>query len=385
MRKVRDIAAVLFALVLALTGQVSLSQEARSVSTAEELQALFARPLDSVEIRLLPGTYELTPTKTTDPVCGNCSNSNTTVNITLGLRVTGKNVRISGPEDRTATIVTHAGYGIYFDDCKDCGIHDNMGVPAIIAKNTVGIMGICGLTGARLTILRNEVIRNSWDGIALYRGAEAVISGNIVDGVDKATGRNAGGGRGVGIGVTWDAKALIEGNLVKRYWKGIGLFVNADGAVRRNIVEEILTWGITLWDAGKGAPRGNIEENVIYDTGTCGAAITRTNPGENPGRFIGNILLQTCRNPKYDTSLVYCYQCALAQHAVPEGFIIEGNLFYDNRRGSKSLPDYDMPKEKFLEGIRPLCRILEGYSNLRGSKFLSKYGYHPEPIFKSWR
>ena len=55
-----------------------------------------------------------------------------------------------------------------------------------------------------------------------------------------ACGKALGGGRGVGIGVTWNAKAGIRGNLVRRYWKGIGLFVDAEGTVVENIIEDIL-------------------------------------------------------------------------------------------------------------------------------------------------
>ncbi len=125
-----------------------------------------------------------------------------------------------------------------------------------------------------MSIEGNEIVRNSWDGIALYRDASAVIAGNVIDGVDKARGSRIGGGRGVAIGLTWNAFADVRGNLVKRYWKGIGVFVDAWGCVQENVIEDIVTWGIAYWDADKGKPVGFFEDNVIYGTGACGASIT---------------------------------------------------------------------------------------------------------------
>ena len=52
-----------------------------------------------------------------------------------------------------------------------------------------------------------------------------MIEGNWIDGVDLARGERIGGGRGVGIGATWNAYANVRGNVVRRYWKGIGAFV----------------------------------------------------------------------------------------------------------------------------------------------------------------
>ncbi|HXG00659.1 MAG TPA: right-handed parallel beta-helix repeat-containing protein, partial [Bacteroidota bacterium] len=237
----------------------------------------------------------------------------------------------------------------------------------------VGIMGICGRENSRLIISGNRIIRNSWDGIALYRQAEAIIEDNVVDGVDKARGERIGGGRGVGIGVTWNGKATIRRNLVTRYWKGIGIFVDANATVQENIVEDILTWGIAYWDADKGMPVGVIERNVIYRTGACGASITRTREGDSPGRFVGNIIVETAQNPKYDSPDYYCYQCALALHAVPKGFVIEGNLFYNNRRATPDLPDDDMPLNAFSDAVKERCKGLAAHASLRDSMFLSTF------------
>ena len=92
---------------------------------------------------------------------------------------------------------------------EDCLIRDNLGDSTVVA-NVVGIIGVAGREGAISTMRGNRILRNSWDGIALYRGAQATIEDNLIDGVDKARGREVGGGRGVGIGVTWNADATIR-------------------------------------------------------------------------------------------------------------------------------------------------------------------------------
>ena len=238
-------------------------------------------------------------------------------------------------------------------------------------------MGITGREGSVTRITGNRITRNSWDGIALYRGARAVIEGNIIDGMDKAGGQRIGGGRGVGIGVTWDARAEITGNLVTRYWKGIGLFVDAHATVRENIIEDVLTWGIAYWDAGKGKPSGFIRNNVIHRTGACGISLARASPGAEPGHLIGNAVLHAGQNPAYDSPDYYCYQCALAEHAVPENFEISGNIFYGNRQAAEDLPDHDLPREEFEREILPLVEALRKHSFLARSKFMEEYGKPP--------
>jgi hypothetical protein len=251
-------------------------------------------------------------------------------------------------------------------------ITDNIGDSTVVVTGVVGIMGVCGREGSFLWVRENDIVRNSWDGIALYRGAEAEIELNLVDGVDKARGGEAGGGRGVGIGVTWNAKAKISQNVVRRYWKGIGVF-------QKNIVEEMLTWGIAYWDAGKGEPYAFIEDNVIFDCGACGVSITRESPfdtNESPGGFAGNIVAKTGQNPKYDDSDYYCHQCALALHAVPERFAIRDNLYFGNRRASDDLPDYDVSEEQFLvKKSSNLDRILASAPDWfwEHSRFLQTY------------
>ncbi len=399
-----------------LSSNPSIGSEV-TVRTAAELLDVFKDRVDSLTVHLQAGTYELTPQAVIDSTCGNCEDPSTMVVCTVGLHLRGKYIHLKGPApvrpgelpqaggEGAATIRTRAGYGLFLDHCGSVIIEnlvitggerdtsalatdaaivvknsnavirknricDNIGDSTVVASHVVGIMGICGRENSHLVITENDIIRNSWDGIALFRGAEAEIGGNIVDGVDKARGNVIGGGRGVGIGVTWDARATIRGNLVKRYWKGIGLFVDADGIVENNIVEDIITWGISLWDAGKGAPTGFIRRNIIYRTGACGASITRSEEGVRPGEFVDNIIVETGQNPRYDSPDYYCYQCALALHALPAFFRIDGNIFYKNRRATPDLPDQDVTKEELLQRVSAVCHSLTEHPMLQRADFV---------------
>lgn len=362
---------------------------------------------------LAPGVYNLRPQAYSDPSCGNCENPNTPVKGTAGLIVKGRNVTIAGTGARPNNVVfqTRSGYGILFEDCTDCTLEnvtvtggardrdenatngavvarggkvtiencaltDNIGDPGAISQTMVGICGIVGREGSDLVIRGNQIVRNSWDGIALYRGARATIEGNVIDGVDMARGRQAGGGRGVGIGVNWDAEATIVRNRVTRYWKGIGLFVDAKATVRENVVEDILTWGIAYWDAGKGNPVVDIRENVIYNTGACGITLTAAEEqaGVRAGSCRGNLIAKTGQNPDFDASDSYCYQMPIAVESIPHDFDLGGNYFYDNRRPKHTLLNDDLDLMRFKNTAKPLMSTLSSVPSLRGSEFLSTIG-----------
>jgi len=393
---------ILFVIIpLLLLAEVQKKQ----VTSVVGLQAALSGKVDSLEIYLQPGDYYLSPTSITDSTCGNCEEPNQFVPATAGLEISGSYVRITGPEDRSAVIHTNAGYGIYFNHCKrgiienlsvTGGIRDpdgnatdaaivvknstvtirnnyiygNIGDSAIVVKNIIGVMGICGRENSDLTITDNEIIGNSWDGIALYRDATATIIGNLIDGVDKASSKVAGGGRGVAVGITWNARATIDGNLVKRYWKGIGIFVNANVTARNNIIEDILTWGIAYWDAERGKPVGIIENNIIYSTGACGVSITRSQPGPNPGHLIGNVIVRTAQNPKYDAPDYYCNQCALSISSKPDNFRIDDNQFFNNRRATETLPDYDLSESEFKKYAEDLRNRLLNSALFQQSDFV---------------
>ena len=396
----------IFRILFVITPLLLLAEvQKKQVTSVIELQAVLSGKVDSLEIYLQPGDYYLSPTSITDSTCGNCEEPNQFVPATAGLEISGSYVRITGPEDRSAVIHTNAGYGIYFNHCKrgiienlsvTGGIRDpdgnatdaaivvknsavtirnnhiygNIGDSAIVVKNIVGVMGICGRENSDLTITDNEIIGNSWDGIALYRDASATIIGNLIDGVDKASSKVAGGGRGVAVGITWNARATIDGNLVKRYWKGIGIFVDANVTARNNIIEDILTWGIAYWDAERGKPVGIIENNIIYSTGACGVSITRSQPGPNPGHLIGNVIVRTAQNPKYDAPDYYCNQCALSISSKPDNFRIDDNQFFNNRRATETLPDYDLSESEFKKYAEDLRNRLLNSALFQQSDFV---------------
>ncbi len=396
----------IFRILFVITPLLLLAEvQKKQVTSVIGLQAVLSGKVDSLEIYLQPGDYYLSPTSITDSTCGNCEEPNQFVPATAGLEISGSYVRITGPENRSAVIHTNAGYGIYFNHCKrgiienlsvTGGIRDpdgnatdaaivvknsavtirnnhiygNIGDSAIVVKNIVGVMGICGRENSDLTITDNEIIGNSWDGIALYRDASATIIGNLIDGVDKASSKVAGGGRGVAVGITWNARATIDGNLVKRYWKGIGIFVDANVTARNNIIEDLLTWGIAYWDAERGKPVGIIENNIIYSTGACGVSITRSQPGPNPGHLIGNVIVRTAQNPKYDAPDYYCNQCALSISSKPDNFRIDDNQFFNNRRATETLPDYDLSESEFKKYAEDLRNRLLNSALFQQSDFV---------------
>ncbi len=361
--------------------------------------------------RFAPGHYHLEPSTYEDPLCGNCEDPATAVEASLGLRVSGRGIVLEADPGLPGDVILHsnAGYGLLFEDCEDCvlrgvavtdgvrdpdanatcaavlarggrltiedcDIRDNLGDSTLLATNVVGIAGIVGREGARLRILGNRIRRNSWDGIALYRGAEALIEDNQIDGVDKAGAGTRGGGRGVGIGLTWDAVAELRRNHVTRYWKGIGVFVDAQAIIEENLVEDVLTWGIAVWDAGRGRPSAVIRRNVIFDTGACGISISRKLGGEPaPGSCSENLLARTGRNERYDAPEHYCAQCPIAVHALPAGFELGENLLWSNRRATAEGSSFDrggadLSDSRFIETSADLVRELKAHPSLAGGR-----------------
>lgn len=257
----------------------------------------------------------------------------------------------------------------------DCRIRDNVGDSATVASVVVGVAGIVGREGSELTIERCRIEGNSWDGIVLYRGADGVIRNNVVDGIESARGAHMGGGRGVGIGLTWNARAVVEGNLVRNYWKGIGAFVDADAVIRHNVVEDILTWGIAWWAAGDGGVRADIRENAVFRTGACGVMLAGPQaPSAEPGSFVGNLLVRTAQDPQYDSGEPYCSQEPIAAPRVPEGFSVSGNLLLDNRHPGADRAPEQLDGARFRSEAAAVLQRLREWEALRGSAFLRAYG-----------
>lgn len=388
--------------LLGLERGVERAMELASARTGERKPA-------PIVLRLAPGHYWLTPESTLEATCGNCEDPDTEVPVTVGVRLSGRGIQIVGAEDHASVVHTGAGYGLLFEDCQECvvrglvltggvrdtsglatdaavvarrssvliednWIRDNIGDPEIVGRTVVGIMGVTGREGSRIRIVGNRIHRNSWDGIALYRDATAEIIGNDIDGIDLARGSTIGGGRGVGIGLTWNAQATVRGNRVARYWKGIGVFVDARAEVEHNVVELIATWGLSLWDAGRGRPRAMFRANVVDSTGACGVALVRTS-SEPPeaGGLVGNVISRSGQNPRYDTGEPYCFQSAIALHAAPEGFPIKGNLLYDNREPENRLGSGDVSEEDYHSRVVEVCLALTQWPATRESAFFRRH------------
>ena len=395
--------------IVAVGPDLPLGAAMATPASPSSLQRALAAATDSTQLMLAPGHYILQSSAYTDPTCGNCQEAATRVPGTLGMVMSGRGLSVIGAHADSVFIHTGAGYGILVEDCEDCAIRgvtitggirdadgqatngaivvrrstatiescqirDNIGDSLVVAQTVVGISGVVGREGANFTLRNCQVIRNSWDGVAMYRGAQAQIHDNIIDGVDKASGGRVGGGRGVGIGLTWDAQADISGNLVARYWKGIGIFVDAQATVRWNVVEDILTWGIAYWGAGEGKAVGRIQENAIYQTGACGAMISREEGGtEAPGFFRANAIVLTGQNERYDSGDPYCPQRPIARDKVPAAFSIAENLLFNNRQPEGWALEEELDEAAFRAKVGPLVATLSRRPAFSRSAFLQAY------------
>jgi hypothetical protein len=255
-----------------------------------DLQAAIDAAVDGDVLVVLPGVYEATPVEYVERLCGNCEEHRTEVHATRGFLVREKGLHIVGSGPETTTLVTNAGYGLLFERSRGSyvtaltitggkrdldGMATDAGVVVRessvtlmgleIADNTdrpeevvVGIGGVMGREGAEIHIVGNVIENNGWDGVALYRGATAFIADNeIAD------------GRGAGIGITWDAAALVLRNRISGYWKGIGTFGSSRAVVRSNAVFDNLGWGVIA----TGTSYMEAANNVITRNGNCGFAL----------------------------------------------------------------------------------------------------------------
>ena len=358
-------------------------------------------------VELEPGHYFLDTEPYRDPSCGNCEDPAQPVDGTTGLVISGTGITIAGSNPDSVVLHTGAGYGIVFQDCADCvlrgitvtdgvrdpdpratnggivvrsssvtlqrcRVRDNIGDPILVSEIVVGIAGVVGREGSRIDVLRCRIERNSWDGVALYRDSEATIRGTTIDGVDGVTGADVGGGRGVGIGATWNSRVVVEESLVKRYWKGIGVFLDAHAQIRENVVEEMATWGIAVWGNGE-ATTAFVEDNVVYETGACGILLDVAGPGGPEGGVSRNILARTTQDPRYDTGDPYCPQQPLARVAVPDGWRVEGNFFHDNRRSGPA-QDVELTLDELVRRTMNLYTFeIEPQSATTVSAFMDAY------------
>ncbi len=293
------------ALSIILMCQLSFA-ETLSVEKGDNLQSVLNLAQDGDTVVLYANTFKANPVAFTDPLCGNCLDPKTPVNATVGFMVKNKSLVIMGIDRRNCKLVTLAGYGLYFENSPNSivkhltvtgGRRDGDGNAtdaAIVVRNSrvliegvdirdnnhrhadstvvVGVGGVFGREGADIVIRDCNIINCGWDGVALYRGATALVTGSVIK-----------DGRGAGIGVTWDAACTAYRNDVSGYWKGIGAFGSSWVIARNNTVHDNLGWGMIA----TGTSYMDMTNNVVYHNGNCGIAPWGT---DSRGKIVNNII-----------------------------------------------------------------------------------------------
>jgi len=285
-------------IIVAFVSPDSLAQEEISkiravdsngnTSYFDDLQTAIDEVREYSTIFLSPGDYYAEPSDFIDPHCGNCLDPETEVEASTGFVIKNRYINIEGSGPSTI-LHTNAGYGIYIEGCtlvqisklaitdgvrdqdgnatdaaivvrdslvriRDCEIYGNEGD---YSETVAGIGGIMGREGADITVQFCKIHDNSWDGIALYRGARAYIWHNEI-----------WNGRGAGIGITWDSYAFISGNNIHDYWKGIGSFGESEVDVFNNFVHDLRGWGIVA----TGTSEMECWNNTVVRCGNVGIA-----------------------------------------------------------------------------------------------------------------
>lgn len=308
-----------------------------------DLQMALDIASDGDTVLIQAGEYSATPAPFIESLCGNSIEHRTKVQASRGFIIESKSVHIVGAGTDEAVLITNAGYGVLFLHSRGSSIEKltitsgkrdadgNATDAAIVAKYStvtiqnvcirdnidridtvvVGIGGIISREDSELYISHNQIINNGWDGIALYRGATAVITDNTIR-----------QGRGAGIGITWDAKAIVLRNRISEYWKGIGTFGASRAVVSNNLVKDCLGWGII---ATGNSYLDAVNNNVIHN-GNCGLAIWSD---ECRGRFLNNIVIQNGWREFWVAPRV-----GLWAESDPANFQIAHNNIWDNVEGN---------------------------------------------------
>ncbi len=189
-----------------------------------------------------------------------------------------------------------------------CTLRDNT---QFFDSTIVGIGGVMIRENSEVWLTRCRIINNNWDGVALYRGATAMITDCVID-----------SGRGAGIGVTWDATATCLRNEISHYWKGIGSFGTATVVARNNLVHHNLGWGLIA----SGESTMIAENNTVTRNGNCGIAIW--NAGTR-GRIVNNISAQNGWRKEWVCPCVGFWN----QEGDTVGWVVQNNLVWQNREG----------------------------------------------------
>lgn len=382
-----------------------------------------------VTVALAPGDYHLRPVGFTDPTCGDCEEASAQVPATRGLRISGREVHIVGTSAREVVIHTWSGYGVLFDGCEactlegvtvtdgardsddratdagvvirqsrvtltDCIIRDNLGDSTTVHEGIAGIGGVAVREGGYATVRRCRIERNSWHGVAAYRGARLEAIDNVVDGVDRVADGEPGGGRGAGVAMTRGAEGHVEGNLVTRYRQGIGVFGGARADVLENVIEDVATWGIAVRHEGPGSAGSHVTHNVVFETGACGVSIYTQaprspsavgHPSESDsaaplpaaGSLRANILVRTGQDERYDGGVPYCQQRPIALHGVSGGFSVDSNLVHDVRQPGDAPRAAVLTRSEFQQAATEVLRRIGSRPHLADSRFYRAFGSVP--------
>lgn len=346
MRKI--ISGLILVSLAAFTSQGRITQvKVNGMGTLDEpyanLQSAIDQAQDGDTLLLQSGFYSAHPETFTEALCGNCLEHRMTVKASRGFLIEGKTLHIIGSGADSTTLITNAGYGVLFLNSQGSSIaklsitggrrdpDGNATDAAIVAQFStvtvqrvhirdnsdridtvvVGIGGVFGREDSELFVLGNEIWGNGWDGIALYRGATAYIADNIIR-----------KGRGAGIGITWDATAVIFRNRISDYWKGIGTFGASRAVVSNNLVRNCLGWGII---ATGESYLDAVNNNVIHN-GNCGLAIWSD---KCRGRFLNNIVIYNGWKKQWVSP-----QVGLWNNGNPDNFVIAHNDIWGNMAGN---------------------------------------------------
>ena len=315
-----------------------------------DLQRAIDKADNGDTILIQPGRYVSDAYAYSESLCGNCQNHKTKVKASRGFLIKDKGLIIIGSGTDSTILATNAGYGVMFENSNDSeisnlritgGVRDLDGAATdagivtrwsrvsirgcVVSDNTnrpdsivIGIGGIIGREGSDLTIIGNRIENNSWDGIALYRGATAYIADNIIN-----------GGRGAGIGITWDATAVVIRNRVSNFWKGIGSFGDSRVVCSNNAIFNNLGWGIIA----TGTSYMDATNNVVFHNGNCGMAIWSE---ECRGRFSNNIVADNGWRDEW-----VCPCVGIWNYGTLFNFEVSYNDVWNNSAGAfRDMPDY---------------------------------------------
>lgn len=362
------------------------------VKKGESLQTAIDIALDGDTILIYEGEFKALPRLYEEEECGNCSQQYTNVEATVGFIVANKAVVIKGAGPFKTKLITNAGYGFLFQNSNGsliCNLTISGGKRdrdanatngGIVTKNSiihiknvhvkdneeysddtvVGISGIVGRENSELVIEKCIIRNNSWDGIVLYRGANALIQENIIE-----------QGRGVGIGITWDAKATVMKNSVSFYWKGIGTFGNSSAIVKNNVVFENMGWGIVI----TGSSTMEVANNVVDKNGNCGIAVWESTA---VGKIYNNIITNNGWRDEW-----VCPQVGFWMNGDPANVEFSYNNLWNNIMGNYRLikdltgingnlsvdPLFIPEKNYMLDRTSPLKNAGSFYPNGKGKRF----------------